>query len=137
MQLARKVYDHAGAGGRVDRRVIAAAFRELIAEEDDTVRLYWDGLSAGQQNVLLAIAAGEAQLTGQGAQRRFSLASAPAVKKALGKFEEDGMISRTGRGSYRCDSPFVRGWLILNTLPDLGLFLDPTSLPEDAAPPRS
>jgi AAA ATPase domain len=129
VQLARKVYDHAAGAGAADETLIAAAFGELIAEEDDAVRVYWDGLSAAQQNVLRAIAAGESQLTGRGAQRRFSLASPPAVLKAAEKFEADGVVTRTGAGSYACDSPFVRGWLIQHALPDLGLFWDPAKLP--------
>src|SRR5690606_17036096 len=97
--------------------------------EDDPVRLYWDGLTAAQQNVLRAIAAEELQLTGQGARRRFALSSPPAVRKAAEKFDEDGVVIRAADGSYRCDSPFVRGWLIQNALPDLGLHWDPAALP--------
>ena len=43
--------------------------------------------------------------------------------------EEDGFVVRAGDGSYECDSPFVRGWLIQHTLPDLGLHWDPARLP--------
>lgn len=128
VQLARKTFDLAAAAGAAGEREVTAAFRELIAEEDDPVRLYWDGLTPAQQNVLRAIAAGERQLTGQGAQRRFALASPPAVRKAAEKFEEDGVVTRTSDGSYECDSPFVRGWLIQHTLPDLGLHWDPARL---------
>ncbi|HEX6068195.1 MAG TPA: hypothetical protein VFZ18_00180 [Longimicrobiaceae bacterium] len=129
VQLARKVFDHAGGAGEATEAVIAAAFRELIAEEDDAIRVYWDALTPAQQNVLRAIAAGEPQLTGQGAQRRFALSSPPAVRKAAEKFEEDGVVNRTPDGLYECDSPFIRGWLIQHTLPDLGLHWDPAKLP--------
>lgn len=129
VQLARKTFDHVREAGEANATVVASAFRELIAEEDDVVRLYWDGLTAGQQNVLRAIAAGESQLTGQGAQRRFALSSPPAVKKTADKFEDDGVVIRAEDGSYECDSPFVRGWLIQHALPDLGLHWDPTKLP--------
>jgi uncharacterized protein len=129
VQLARKTFDLAVTAGEAREPVVAAAFRELIAEEDDPVRLYWDALTPAQQNVLRAIAAGEQQLTGKGAQRRFALSSAPAVRKAAEKFEEDGFVMRTSEGSYACDSPFVRGWLIQHTLPDLGLHWDPAKLP--------
>ena len=129
VQLARKSFDLAAGSGRVDDAVVTSAFRELITEEDDPVRLYWDALTPAQQNVLRAIAAGEAQLTGKGAQRRFALSSPPAVRKAAEKFEEDGFVVRTDDGSYACDSPFVRGWLIQHTLPDLGLHWDPARLP--------
>lgn len=129
VQLARKSFDLARPAGGVDEAVVADAFRELIAEEDDPVRLYWDALTSAQQNVLRAIAAGEAQLTGRGAQRRFALSSPPAVRKAAEKFEDDGFVVRAADGSYECDSPFVRGWLIQHTLPDLGLHWDPARLP--------
>lgn len=131
VQLARKTFDHARGSGGANEQVVAEAFGELIAEEDDAVRLYWDGLTAGQQNVLRAIAAGEPQLTGQGAQRRFALASPPAVKKTADKFEEDGVAIRIGDGSYECDSPFVRGWLIQHALPDVGLHWDPAKVPSE------
>lgn len=128
VQLARKSFDLASAGRKVDEALIADAFRELIAEEDDPVRLYWDGLTPAQQNVLRAIAAGEQQLTGKGAQRRFALSSPPAVRKAAEKFEEDGIVVRTAGGHYECDSPFVRGWLIQHTLQDLGMYWDPAGI---------
>jgi uncharacterized protein len=129
VQLARKTFDLAAMAGEVSAEVVGSAFRELIGEEDDPVRLYWDALTPAQQNVLRAIAAGERQLTGKGAQRRFALSSAPAVRKAAEKFEEDGVVMRTPEGSYDCDSPFVRGWLIQHTLPDLGLHWDPARIP--------
>lgn len=130
VQLARKSFDLAVGSGKVMEEVVRAAFHELVMEEDDPVRLYWDSLTAAQQNVLRAIAAGERQLTSRGAQRRFALSSPPAVRKAAEKFEEDGFVIRTAEGVYECDSPFVRGWLILHTLPDLGIYRDPAALPE-------
>jgi hypothetical protein len=133
VQLARKAFDLARESRQVSEQVIVASFRELIAEEDDTIRLYWDGLTPGQQNVLRAIAAGEPQLTGQGAQRRFALSSPPAVKKTADKFEEDGVAFRSDDGTYQCDSPFVRGWLIHHALPDLGLHWDAAKLPPRTA----
>ena len=129
VQLARKTFDLAAPAGKVSEETVGSAFRELILEEDDPVRLYWDALTPAQQNVLRAIAAGERQLTGKGAQRRFALSSAPAVRKAAEKFEEDGVVMRSPDGSYDCDSPFVRGWLIQHTLPDLGLHWDPARIP--------
>jgi hypothetical protein len=129
VQLARKTFDLARGSGVVEEQTVRAAFRELIAEEDDAVYLYWDGLSSPQQNVLRAVAAGERQLTGQATQRRFALPSPPAVQKTAAKFEEDGMIVRLGGdGAYMCDSPFVRGWLVQNTLPDIGVHWDPTEI---------
>jgi uncharacterized protein len=128
VQLARKTFDHARGEKVANEGSVRAAFLELIGEEDDSVRLYWNGLTAPQQNVLRAIAAGEPQLTGQGARRRFSLSSPAAVQKALEKFEEDGMVVRSGEGGgYVCDSPFVRGWLIQHALPDVGVHWDPAT----------
>lgn len=130
VQLARKTFDLARDAGDATEGAIRAAFHELIEEEDDSVRLYWAGLSPAQQNVLRAIAAGETQLTGQGARRRFTLPSAAAVRKSAEKFEGDGVVVRADQdGVYRCDSPFVRGWLIEHALPDLGVFRDPTETP--------
>jgi hypothetical protein len=125
VQLARKTFDHARGPGVADEETVRQAFLELIAEEDDAVRLYWGALTPPQQNVLRAIAAGEAQLTGQAARRGFALASPAAVKKAAAKFEEDGVVVRESEGSYVCDSPFVRGWLVQHALADLGMHWDP------------
>jgi hypothetical protein len=129
VQLARKTFDHARGAAVASEQTMRAAFGELIAEEDDTVRLYWDALTPAQQNVLRAVSAEEPQLTGQGARRRFALASPPAVKKAVDKLVADGVVVRTGDGAYACDSPFVRGWLIQHALPDVGVHRDPARAP--------
>jgi uncharacterized protein len=129
VQLARKTFDHGRGAGVAGEQTIRAAFGELIAEEGDTVRVYWDALTPAQQNVLRAVAAEEPQLTGQGARRRFALASPPAVTKAVRKLLEDGVVVRTGDGPYACDSPFVRGWLIQHALPDVGVHRDPAHPP--------
>jgi uncharacterized protein len=128
-RLARRTFDLARATGEANEDVVRTAFTELAQEEDDTFRLYWNRLTGAQQNVLRAIAAGAEEIYGQDARRRFALPSSNAINKALRRFEDDGVTAATAAGGYDFDSPFVRGWVVLHALPDIGITLSP--IPED------
>jgi uncharacterized protein len=125
VRLARRTFEMARPSGAADEAVVRAAFTELAGEEDDTFRLYWKRLTGPQQNVLRALAAGAEELQGQAARRRFALPSSQAVIKALRRFEEDGVIVPREEGGHAFDSPYVRGWVVLRALPDIGITLSP------------
>jgi hypothetical protein len=143
VRLARKCVDRAAPGGTIGAAEVAAAYREIVEEDDDTVRSWWNDLKKPQQNLVRAIAAEDHGLTTQAARRQFTLSSSSNVSHALSALIEDGRVIRTSHGSgYAFDNPFVRGWVVVHALPDLGMRFEPTYIasPSDEyekAPVRS
>jgi AAA+ ATPase superfamily predicted ATPase len=130
VQLARKTFDVASVGGSADERTIERAFRELVDEEDALIRSWWARLTANQQNMMRAIAAARDPLTSKATLQRFGLPSSSTVTQAMQTFMAEGTIQRGGPGGYAFDSPYMRGWVIANALPDIGMEVPVTFTPE-------
>ncbi len=126
VQLAQASVEAGRARGRVGTEEVGAGFLTIIAAAEPYIRSQWQSLTALQQNVLRAIAAGERQLTGKRARRRFALGGSSSVLAALDGIVRRKLIRSTS-GGYSFDSPFVRGWVIVNALIDIGIRLDPLS----------
>ena len=126
VHVARHCFDVARAGGVAAPDVADRAFLEVVSGQDDALLAWWSSLTPLQQNVLRAVADGGAALTGAEARDRFALTSSSAVAQTLAAFVEQGRLVRTDSpAGYDFDSPFARGWVILNALPDLGIRKDP------------
>jgi hypothetical protein len=126
VMLARKSFDRSRADGRVEIETVRSAFLEQVAEEEDLARLLWNGLTARQQNLLRALAAGEPRLTSQQTLRRYGLGSSGNVSPTLRGWVETGLLTETDAApGYAFDSPFFRGWVVLRALPDLQIHRDP------------
>jgi uncharacterized protein len=125
VQVASKCFDRAGGEGAIGHADVAAAFREVIDDLDDTFRALWESIrSAPQQNVLRAVAASTDGLTTGRTRTRFSLNDTGKATNAAKPLVETGRLVRTDTGSgYAFDNPFFRGWVILRALPDLGIEL--------------
>jgi uncharacterized protein len=129
VQVARKCADRAEPGATVAFDAIAESYAEIIDEMDDSIRTWWNGLTREQQNVLRAVAGSGAGLTTAETRRRFSLAASGTSANAALSLLNEGHLVRTDNGSgYVFDSPFVRGWVIIHALPDMGLTLLPTHI---------
>lgn len=126
VRLARKTFDLARSATTVDGDIVERAFAEIIQDEDDPIFSLWEGLTSHQQNVLRAVAAATKGLTTAGTLRRFSLSSSSAVSRTAGKFIQDSVLERGGVSGFRFDSPYFRGWVVTNALPDMGVHLPPT-----------
>lgn len=127
VQLARASFEVAGESGHLGPAEVALGFKRVIAEEGPQIQAEWGRLTALQQNILRAIAMGERRLTASETRRSYALASSSSVLAALeGPLRKD-LIVATDDG-YLFDSPFTRGWVILHTLPDLGIVEDPLDL---------
>jgi len=127
VQLARASFGIASASGHMGPAEVAGGFRRVIDEETPRSQAEWSRLTALQQNILRAIAVGERRLTGRDTRRTYALASSSSVLAALeGPLRKD-LIVATDDG-YRFDSPFMRGWVVRHTLPDVGIVQDPLSL---------
>ncbi|MFZ1728950.1 MAG: ATP-binding protein [Bacteroidota bacterium] len=129
MQLARVCYDRSRASGHITAKDIEAALREIVAEENDLFHMQWRGITPLQQNILRAVAAGEAGLTTRQVMQRFSLVSSGTAANAAGALVETGLLIRENAFSgervatptgYAFDSPFFLAWVWWNALQDLG-----------------
>jgi AAA+ ATPase superfamily predicted ATPase len=136
VQLARKTFDLACSGGAATEETVGRAFTEIVEEEDGPIRAWWSTLRPRQQNVVRAIAGADAGLTSAAVLRRFTLGSSSHVIQTARVLLDDGYLVRGGPSGYVFDSPFVRGWIVRHTLPDIGLHLSTTDRPDDPYPPR-
>lgn len=121
LQLARAAYQTAQDRGSAD---IEAAFVQVIGEEGESVRAQWDQLTILQQNVLRAIAAEPEQIYSEATRRRFALGATGSVVGAVEALITKGLLLKTDAG-LAFESPFTRGWTILNALPDAGIVRQP------------
>lgn len=122
VELARKCADRATEAEPLKSDEVDVAFLELVQEKDDGIRSWWDGLTVHQQNVLRAVAGSREGLTTSRTQSRFSLPSTGSTANTAKALLEDGRLVRTDNGSgYVFDNPFVRGWVVHHTLPDIGM----------------
>lgn len=137
MQLARAAFaaaaaaKPAGAAAAADGQTLAAAgFVDLVAEQFDPFRSLWDGLARTRQQVLRALAVGDVGLTTERARRSYGLGSSGAVASALEALRASRIVVRSDAApaGYAFDNPYFRGWVIGNTLPDLGISLPMTHL---------
>lgn len=137
IQLARKCVDRA-TGKTLAKDAVAASYVELIEDQDDSIRNWWNSLTSLQQNVLRAIAGSSAGLTTADTRRRFGLESSGTVTNAAMALAAEGHLIRTDNGSrYVFDSPFVRGWVIIHALPDIGVELMPTHIASETSEYRT
>ena len=128
IQLARKCFDRTRAVGTAGPPEVDDAFREILEEEDDIWRSLWEQLTPHQQNVLRAVAAGTDGLTTKVTLERFSLGSSGSATNSAAALVEVGRLLKAEGGTgYGFDSPYFRGWVILQALADIG-FLPPSDL---------
>lgn len=134
VQLARKCVDRASDNAAIEYADVAAAFVELVEDQDDSIRNWWNTLTSLQQNVVRAVAGSSAGLTTAGTRRQFSLESSGSVTNAVAALVDEGRMVRTDNGSgYVFDSPFVRGWVVIHALPDIGIDVDPTHVASETS----
>ena len=142
-QLARAAYAAAPApnASRGARRALTGAeladtgFSDLVAEQSDPFRALWEGLARTRQQALRALAVGDVGLTTEAARRAYGLGSSGVVGSALTALRDARVILRAADHSagYVFDNPYLRGWVIQNALPDLGIVLHVTHLPRARA----
>ena len=76
-----------------------------------------------------ALAVCASGLTTAATRRAFALGPQGTATKAAQALIAQGWLTKDGT-AYRYDSPFARGWVILNALADVGLALPVTHLPQ-------
>lgn len=128
VQLARATFEAGRGAGRATDATVEEGVRQLVLGEDTPIRALWETLSPLQQNVLRAVATRATGLTTRETRRRHALSETGTATKAALTLVSRDILVKTG-AEYRFDSPFMRGWVIANTLADAGLSLPITHLP--------
>ncbi len=131
IQLARKCYDRVRTLRSVRTGDLEAAFTEIVAEGSDLYWTVWRDLTQHQQNVLRAVAAGDAGLTTKRTRSLFSLGdSGTTSNTAAAMIEDDRLLkNRQSATGYEFDNPFYRAWVVRQTLADLGMTAFPAPVP--------
>ena len=120
--VARECFDNrVGAGSATETDVIVA-IDNVVAAQAALLESLWMGLSALQQNVLRAVAANTDGLTTAASLRQYGLASTGSATNAASALVNGGHLLKVATSTgYAFDSPFLRRWVQLNTLADVGV----------------
>jgi len=106
------LWERTSAGGAAGEKALEGALDAVLRSENAHFGLLWDGLSAAQRLVLLALAEeqpGHPLTTDY--QRRHGLPATPTVQTALGALTRAELLEREARGEYRIAEPFLTEWL--------------------------
>jgi uncharacterized protein len=106
------LWERTPAGGTAGEEGLEGALEAVLRSENAHFGLLWEGLSAAQRLVLLALAEeqpGHPLTTDY--QRRHGLPATPTVQTALGALSRAELVVREARGEYRIAEPFLTEWL--------------------------
>lgn len=125
IRLARAGWELGRAGGeREATELVRSALERVVAEEDDRMRVTWDGLTELQQNVLRAVAWNHAGLTAGDTLEQFGLGHGGTARNSALALEKRGLLRKADSTvGYAFDSPFARAWVARHALPDAGLLV--------------
>lgn len=120
--LAESVAELARATGVVTEPMLGDGMRAVVRQRRPSYEADWKLLTKGQQNVLRAVAAEGSGLTRAEVRRRFGLGEASTVVKAIDALVDRAILVRD-ENAVRFDDPFHRAWVIVSSLPDVGVQL--------------
>lgn len=120
VQVARHLWFRGrGVGRPLTEKDVAAAFDDVLDNEEPAIRALWHELPAHQQDVLRVIALGADQLFSAATRDRYGLPAASSVQRAVeGLLGRSLVVKEDDRLVF--DSPFVRAWVLREAAPDLG-----------------
>jgi AAA+ ATPase superfamily predicted ATPase len=116
---ARTLWFRAALGGRALPADVPAAIGEIVMGEDAALLRTWEQLSAVQQKVLKAVAAGTRHLHSAETREQFQLGPSSSVTAALEALVDRSILAREN-GEAVFESPFFRLWVeraVLKRLP--------------------
>jgi hypothetical protein len=131
VQLAHEVVDVARPVGHVTQAEVAQAFTQIVQSADSPYRALWTTLSPLQQQVLRVLAVHATGLTTATVRREFGLTAASGSLAKTVRVLAERELLVAGDGRYTYDDPFMRGWVIRRTLPDLGRTLSVLHVPDN------
>jgi hypothetical protein len=121
VQVARKCFDNCRMSGRAGEAAVTQAYDDVTTEQEALFQSMWNGLTAPQQNVLRAVAAGLDGLTTQASLKRFALTSSGAASNAASAMIQAGfLVKASSTTGYGFENPFFGHWVKRETMADLG-----------------
>ena len=134
MLLARTVWEQGVGAGKASVAGVDEAFSATVAMLDEDLRREWERCSTAQQQALRAIAGATTGLTTMETIAEFGLGPSGTVASSLNALVDREVVRKESQVApgYVFERPFLRGWVIVNALPDLGRQLAVTTLPPPA-----
>lgn len=126
--LAEDVAELARESARVTEETIAEAMRNIVRQRRWEYERGWKGLTTLQQNVLRAVAHESTGWARAAVLQQFALGNASRVSKTIDTLCDRATLLREG-DEVVFDDPFYRAWVVVSTLPDVGLRLPVTHVP--------
>ncbi len=118
LQVARHVHARALPRGEAVVDDVEEAVLDVVREEDPVIRATWLDLTAHQQNVLRAVAAGAEELFATATRDRYGLPTSSTVAGAVDALERRAILFRD-EGRVTFDSPFFGRWVEREALGDV------------------
>ncbi len=126
--LAEDIAEVARNGARVTDQTITTAMDNIVRQRRWEYEREWKGLTALQQNVLRAVAHESTGWARAAVLQQFALGNPSRVSKTIDTLCERTILLRDG-DRVVFDDPFYRAWVVVSTLPDVGLRLPVTHVP--------
>ena len=130
VQVARKCFDLTHSKGVAASSDVEESFKDIVEEEYDLLLSHWNSLTAHQQNVMRAVAAGIKGLTTRETLKRFGLGTSGTAVNTANTLVRGGYLIKndpysrkrvTTSTGYEFDSPFFKSWVMRYTLADIGM----------------
>ena len=120
--VARECFDNRVSAGVATNQDVTVAIDNVVGAQAALLESLWMALSALQQNVLRAVATDSDGLTTAVSLRQYGLASSGSATNAATALVNGGHLLKSATTTgYAFDSPFLRRWVQLNTLADVGI----------------
>ena len=127
--LAESVAELARETALVTEDIVADAMRAVVRQRRPGYEYDWKQLTTVQQNLLRAVASEGIGLARADVRRRYGLGEASTTTKTVDALADRAILLRDG-SAVHFDDPFYRAWVIEATLPDVGVRLPITHVPQ-------
>ena len=134
--LAESIAELARERAVVTEALIDDGVRAVVRQRRSSYEADWKSLTRLQQNVLRAVAAEGAGLTKRDTRDKYGLGEASGISKTIDALTERAVLLRDNV-LVIFDDPFYRAWVIDAALPDVGVRLPITFLPQRASRKRA
>ena len=130
VQLAQAVSNVAARGVQLDESAVEKAFASIVTASDAPYRALWASLSRLQQQLLRMLCIRSTGLTTAATRREFGITVASgSIVTGLNALIDRGLVVKR-ESRYAFDDPFMRGWVVMNALADIGKSRGVLVLPE-------
>jgi uncharacterized protein len=113
-ELAYFLWELVAPGERATALELEAALANVIRSESNHLAALWDGASAQQRLLMLALAEEPTRsIYATAYHQRHGLPAAASVQRALGALIDRELAGRSASGEYQLTEPFLAAWLLM------------------------